>query len=94
MLGGELSYYRDRNGLECDAIIHLDSGQWGAIEIKLGSDEDTINAAAKSLLKLGNLIDADKMPAPAFLMVLSGVCKYAYRRQDGVYVVPIGCLKP
>ena len=93
-IGGELFYYRDKNGLECDAIIHLMNGEWGAIEIKLGSAEETLEAAATSLLSFASQIDTDKMPAPSFLMILSGDSKYAYRRKDGIYVAPIGCLKP
>lgn len=93
-INGELFYYRDKNGLECDAIIHLADGRWGAIEIKLGSAEETIEAAAASLRALETQIDTTAMKSPSFLMILSGDSKYAYRREDGVYVVPIGCLKP
>ena len=93
-LEGDLLYYRDKNGLECDAIIHLVDSRWCAIEIKLGDGPDIINEAANNLTKLASLIDDTKMSAPTFLMVLSGTAKIAYRRPDGVYVVPIGCLKP
>jgi len=89
-IDGELYHYRDRNGLECDAVIHLRNGKWAAVEIKLGDFE--IDQAAKNLLKLKNQIDHDKMNQPSFLMVVSGT-KYAYQREDGVFVVPIGCLK-
>ena len=89
---GELFYYRDKNGLECDAIIHLVDGKWGAIEVKLSDSVDTINDAAKGLIKLKDVVDTTKMPAPSFLAVISGIAKVAYRREDGVYVVPIGCL--
>lgn len=91
-LGGEVFYYRDKNGLECDAILHLDNGQWGAAEIKLGATE-SIESAAASLKKLASNIDQDDMATPAFLVVITAI-GYAYRRPDGVYVVPIGCLKP
>ena len=93
-IGGELFYYRDKNGMECDAIVHFMNGSWGAIEIKLGSSEETIEAAATSLLTFKSQIDTSKMKEPSFLMILSGDAKYAYRREDGVFVVPIGCLKP
>ena len=87
-LDGEVFFYRDRNGLEADAILHLNNGDWAAVEIKLGTEE-TINEAAQNLLKLKNIID---MREPKFLMVLTAT-KYAYQREDGVLVVPIGCLK-
>lgn len=91
---GDLIYYRDKNGLECDAIIHLVDSRWCAIEVKLGDGVDVINAAANDLIKFAGMIDEDRMPKPAFLAVLSGTAKIAYRRKDGVYVIPIGCLKP
>ena len=91
---GDLKYYRDKNGLECDAIVHLIDGKWGAIEIKLGDGVDIINEAAETLLKFKSVVDVEKMREPSFLMVLSGTAKVAYRREDGVFVVPIGCLKP
>lgn len=91
---GDLKYYRDKNGLECDAIVHTVDGRWGAIEIKLGDGVDVINEAAKTLLKFESVVNIEKMQKPSFLMVLSGTAKLAYRRKDGVYVVPIGCLKP
>lgn len=90
---GDLKYYRDKNGLECDAIVHTVDGKWGAIEIKLGDGVDVINEAAKTLLKFESVVNTEKMQKPSFLMVLSGTAKLAYRRKDGVYVVPIGCLK-
>lgn len=89
-----LKYYRDKNGLECDAIVHTVDGKWGAIEIKLGDGVDVINEAAKTLLKFESVINTEKMQKPSFLMVLSGTAQLAYRRKNGVYVVPIGCLKP
>lgn len=91
-LDGAVYHYRDNTNLECDTVIHLRNGSYGLIEIKLGGD-DLIDEGAANLLKLKNKIDVSKMKAPAFLMVLIGVGKYAYRREDGVLVVPIGCLK-
>lgn len=91
-LNGKVYHYRDKNGLECDAVIHLRNGRYGLVEIKLGGD-DLIEAGARSLLALAGKIDATKMREPAFLMVLVGVGEYAYRRDDGVFVVPVGCLK-
>ena len=91
-LDGEVRHYRDKNGLECDAVIHLRNGSFGLIEIKLGGDT-AIEHGAATLKKLASLIDTDKMKAPSFLMVLTAVGNYAYRRNDGVYIVPIGCLK-
>ena len=92
-LDGNVYHYRDRNELECDAVIHLENGKYGLVEIKLGGT-DNIEKGATTLKQLARKIDTTKMPAPSFLMVLIGVGKYAYRRDDGVYVVPIGCLKP
>lgn len=91
-LNGEVYHYRDKEGLECDAVVHLRNGNYGLIEIKLGGDK-LIEEGAKNLKTLEAKIDIDEMKAPSFLMVLTGVGGYAYRRQDGVYVVPIGCLK-
>lgn len=91
-LSGNVYHYRDKTGLECDAVVHLRNGQYGLIEIKLGGDK-LINEGAASLLKLAKKIDTSKMQNPAFLMVLCGVAPFAYRREDGVFVVPIGCLK-
>ena len=81
-----------KTGLECDAVIHLRNGSYGLIEVKLGGDR-LIEEGAENLKALKNKIDITKMKSPSFLMVLIGVGDYAYRRQDGVYVVPIGCLK-
>ena len=91
-LNGEVYHYRDRDGQECDAVAHLRNGKYGLIEIKLGGDR-LIEEGAKSLKAMEAKIDTDKMNAPSFLMVLTGTGDYAYRRQDGVHVVPIGCLK-
>ncbi len=91
-LDGGVYHFRDKNGLECDAVIHLRNGSYGLIEVKLGGDS-LIEEGVANLKNLSNKIDTNKMKEPAFLMVLTGVDKYAYRRRDGVYVVPIGCLK-
>ena len=91
-LDGKIYHYRDKSGQECDAVIHLRNGSYGLIEIKLGGD-DLIEEGASALKSFQNKIDTDKMKAPAFLMVLIATGQYAYRRKDGVYVVPIGCLK-
>lgn len=92
-LGGEVFHFRDRHGLECDAVLHRRDGSYGLIEIKLGG-ADNIEKGASTLKTLSDKIDTDKMNAPSFMMVLTGIGQYAYRRSDGVYVVPIGCLKP
>ena len=92
VLNGEVYHYRDKNGLECDAVIHLRDGRYGLIEIKLGGD-NLINHGASTLLSLAEKIDTTKMKAPSFMMVLTAAGDYAYRREDGVLVVPIGCLK-
>ena len=91
-LSGTVYHYRDRSGLECDAVIHLRNGHYGLIEIKLGGDR-LINEGAANLLKLEKMIDTEKMSAPSFKMILTGTDRYAYRRSDGIFVVPIGCLK-
>lgn len=91
-LNGDVYHYRDKSGLECDAVIHLRDGSYGLIEIKLGGDK-LIEDGAKNLQELASIIDTTKMKKPSFLMVLAGTAPYAYRRTDGVYVVPIGCLK-
>lgn len=90
LIGGRVSHYRDATGLEADAIIHLPNDDWAAIEIKLGGNQ--IDEAAKNLLKLEDKVELSKSNPPKFLMVLTGL-DYAYRRPDGVYVVPIGCLR-
>lgn len=92
-LDGELYHYRDKNGLECDAVLHRRNGEYGLIEVKIGGEEN-INKGAATLKTLADKIDTEKMKAPSFLMVLTGIGKYAYKRpEDGVFVVPIGCLK-
>lgn len=91
-LDGEVYHYRDSDGLECDAVVHLRDGSYGLIEIKLGG-ERLIEEGAKSLQKLAKKIDTTKMKIPSFLMVLTATGKYAFKREDGVWVVPIGTLK-
>ena len=91
-LNGEVYHYRDKDGQECDAVVHLKNGRYGLIEIKLGGDR-LIEEGAKSLKEMEAKIDTGKMNSPSFSMVLTGTGDYAYRRKDGVYVVPIGCLK-
>ena len=90
-LDGKVYHYRDKSGLECDAVIHLRNGSYGLVEIKLGGDS-LVEDGAKTLKTLSEKIDTQKMKDPAFLMVLTGVGEFPYRRSDGVYVVPIGCL--
>lgn len=90
-LDGQLYHFRDKNGLECDAVLHRRNGSYGLIEIKLGSDKG-IADGVKTLTELALKIDTQKMADPAFLMVLTAVGDYAYRRDDGIFVVPIGCL--
>lgn len=91
-LGGSVYHYRDNTGLECDAVVHLRNGKYGLVEIKLGG-EKAIGDGARSLLKLRSVIDTARMRDPSFMMVLTGVGQYAYRREDGVLVVPVGILK-
>jgi len=92
-LGGTLKHYRDNAGLECDAVVHLEDGRWGGIEIKLGGD-DLIDEGAESLKTLRNkIIEKSDEKAPSFLLVLTAVGG-AYKRDDGVYVAPINLLKP
>lgn len=92
-LYGTLYHYRDKNGLECDAVMHLRGGRYGLIEIKLGGDT-RIEEGAKTLKKLAENIDTTKMKNPSFLMVITAIGQFAYRRKDGVIVVPICCLRP
>lgn len=91
-LDGGVYHFRDRTGLECDAVVHLRNGRYGLIEIKLGGDR-LIEDGVKSLLSLNDRIDTSKMKSPSFMMIITAVGDYAYRRTDGILVVPIGCLK-
>lgn len=93
VLDGEIRHYRDNTGLECDAVMHLQSGKWAAIEIKLGGEE-LINDGAASLNKLKNkLAEKSSERAPSFMMIVTAFGP-AYKRPDGIYVVPINCLRP
>lgn len=91
-IDGKVYHYRDKNGLECDTVVHLRNGNYGLIEIKLGG-EKLIEEGATNLIRLSKKIDTDKMKDPSFLMILTANGAYPYQRTDGVYVVPIGCLK-
>lgn len=91
-IDGQVYHYRDKSGLECDTVIHLRNGSFGLIEIKLGGDK-LIEEGAETLKAFRDKIDTTKMKTPSFLMVVTGTGRYAYKREDGVYVVPIGCLK-
>ncbi len=91
-LDGDVFHYRDKNGLECDAVIHLHKGSYGLVEIKLGGSK-LEEEGASTLKELAKKIDTTRMKEPSFLMVLTGLGSYAYQRKDGVMVVPIGCLK-
>ncbi len=92
-IDGKVYHYRDKNNLECDAVIHLRNGKYGLVEIKLGG-EKLIEEGVATLTALASKIDINKMSSPSFLMVLTGTGTYAYKRKDGVWVAPIGCLKP
>lgn len=91
-LNGNVYHYRDSLGLECDAVVHLRDGRYGLVEIKLGGDK-LIEEGSANLIRLSEKIDTDKMQQPSFMMILTAVGKFAYQRKDGVYVVPITCLK-
>ena len=91
-LDGQVYHYRDKSGLECDAVIHLKNGSYGLVEVKLGG-EKLINEGIKNLKSLSSKIDTEKMKQPSFEMVITGVGDYAYQTEDGIFVVPIGALK-
>lgn len=91
-LDGQLYHYRDSNGLECDTVLHRRDGRYAFMEVKLGGEE-RINEGAANMIALAKKIDTNKMQAPSFMAVIVGVGKFAYQRKDGVYVIPIGCLK-
>ena len=92
-LDGSVFHFRDSNGLECDAVIHLHDGRYGLIEMKLGGTQK-IEEGAASLTKLYDTLDYTRMNKPSFMMVVVGVGQYAYQRKDGIFVVPLSCLKP
>ena len=90
-LGGRVYHYRDHNGTECDAVVHLRNGSYGLVEIKLGGDK-LVEEGAAALAKVESILDLGKMKRPSFKMVLTGVGDCAYKRRDGVLVVPVACL--
>ena len=92
-LDGNVFHYRDSNGLECDAVIHLRNGKYGLVEIKLGG-QALIEDGVKTLNAFASTIDTERMKAPSFKMILTAVGNLAYKREDGIYVVPISCLRP
>jgi predicted AAA+ superfamily ATPase len=87
---GDVFHYRDKNNLEADLIVQLRNGQWAAIEVKMGHRE--LDTAAQHLLKLQSKVDEGRMGAPAFLMILTAT-SIPYQRPDGVWVVPLACLR-
>lgn len=91
-IDGQIYHFRDKNGLECDAVIHLRNGKYGLIEVKLGGDK-LIDEGVANLLKLKSKLDTDRMNEPSFMMILTATGKFAYRRDDGICIVPIACLK-
>lgn len=92
-LDGTVYHYRDKNDLECDAVIHLRNGSYGLVEIKLGGDK-LIEEGAKTLKDLASKIDTENMPKPSFMAVLCAKAPFAYKRNDGVCVIPITTLRP
>lgn len=92
-LGGNIFHFRNKTGLECDAVLHLRNGSFGLIEIKLGGDK-LIEEGATNLKKFNSLIDTEKMKSPSFMMILTATGDYAYKREDNIYIVPVGCLRP
>ena len=91
-LDGRLYHYRDSSGLECDTVLHRRNGTYALVEVKLGGDK-LIEEGVNALKTLATAIDTTKMPSPSFMMVLTAVGQYAYQRPDGIFVVPISCLK-
>jgi len=89
-LNGNVFYYRDKTGNEVDAVIELSDGRWGAIEIKMGSNEE--EKAAENLIKFKNNVNTEKMGKPSFLAIVTAT-QVAFQRDDGVWVIPLGCLK-
>ena len=91
-LDGSLYHYRDSSGLECDTVLHRRNGTYALIEVKLGG-EKLIEDGVRALKTFSETIDTTRMKSPSFMMVLTAVGQYAYQRPDGIFVVPIGCLK-
>ena len=92
-LDGQVYHYRDKTGLECDAVIHLKNGSYGLVEVKLGG-EKLINEGVENLNSLAKKIDTERMKLPSFKMIITGVGDYAYQIEGGIFIVPIGALKP
>ena len=90
-IGGEIYHYRDKSGLECDAVVHLRNGSYGLVEIKLGGDK-LIEEGAATLNRFEKIIDTTKMKSPSFKMILTGIGNYAFKRPDGILVVPVRSL--
>ena len=90
-IGAKVSHYREAKGVEADAILEMRDGRWAALEVKLGQGD--IDKGASSLLRVADHVDTDRHGTPAFLAVITG-WGYAYRRSDGVFVIPIGALEP
>ena len=91
-IGGQVLHYRDKSGLECDMVIRLRNGSYGLVEVKLGG-ETLIAEGVKNLTDLRDKIDTAKMNDPSFMAIVVGIGEYAYRREDGIYIIPIACLK-
>ena len=89
----QVYHYRDKTGLECDAVIHLKNGSYGLVEVKLGG-EKLINEGVENLNSLAKKIDTERMKQPSFKMIITGVGDYAYQNEGGIFIVPIGALKP
>jgi len=89
-LDGKVYHYRDQMEVEVDAVIQLRDERWGAVEIKMGAGE--IEKAAENLMRFRDNIDTEKTPEPSFLMVLTGT-EYAFQMKNGIWIVPLGCLK-
>ncbi|MCF0191654.1 MAG: ATP-binding protein [Marinilabiliaceae bacterium] len=91
LMGGKVEHYRDKNNLECDIVVRLPNGKYGLIEVKLGSDKG-IQEGIASLSVLSRLLDMKSMPA--FRAILTATGRFAYQREDGIYIIPVGCLRP
>jgi len=92
-LNGGVSHYLDRNGLECDAVVHLRNGTSGLVEVKLGG-ESLIEEGARTLNDLSGIVDSSRQREVAFKMIVTATGDCAYQRKDGIVVCPISCLRP
>lgn len=92
-LDGTIYHFREKTGLECDAVLHKRNGTYGLIEIKIGGDS-MIEEGAETLKRVSSIIDTEKMKKPSFLLLICAITPFAYKRKDGVYVVPITSLRP